>query len=637
LAAVAAKAFEAPMAAVILIEDGHTRVRAAVGSPAPKIPNEAGFVERLVRQGEIVVLGDVAADRLEAEGLPAGTRFCAAAPLGAPGDEPQGALCVFDTRPQRDFGASRRALLAELAAAVGEAVRLDRPAPSRPAAGVGALSGGDEALYRLLAENSNDAIACFDASGVFTYLSPAVGEVLGYDPAELLGRSPTDFIHPDDLSGVIDIFRARAAAGPDAPSFRFEYRAYRKDGAPIWLEANPRALYDAEGRHTGFQDAVRDITARKQAEFALAASEQRHSLIASHVTDLILRSNLSMQQTYASPSVAQVTGFTAEELIAGTPRFPERVHPDDAPGARAQIHRVAEGAAQGDVRFSFRFQRRDGEWIWLESHPTLVRDANGEPVEILDVLRDVSARHRLEASLREARDSAEAAARAKADFMANMSHEIRTPLTSIIGYTRILAARTDLDPKAAHYVQRMAAAGDALMSLVNDVLDFSRLAAGQFDIAPREVSPRDLLKGAAQMVAPQAEAKGLTLTVAVDDLPDLVKVDPDRLRQIVLNLVGNAVKFTAEGEVTVTADYEAGEKLRVAVRDTGPGISQEHQAGLFDRFTQVDASSSRRHGGAGLGLAICKGLVEAMGGEISVESGAGAVFTFVLPAPRASA
>ncbi|MDO8911653.1 MAG: PAS domain S-box protein [Phenylobacterium sp.] len=496
-----------------------------------------------------------------------------------------------------------------------------------------------EARYRLMATRASDIIACYGVDEKFTFLSPAIEKVLGYTPDDLLGRATTELMHPDDVRQVRKAFIAYLGAGPDAPPLQYGYRAFRKDGATVWLEAHARAIYDADtGRLIEFQDTLRDVTQRKAVESALAESEMRHSVIGEYATDIISRSSLSGRLLYASPSITQVTGFTAQELSEHKPAFLQLIHPDDLEPSLAHVRRVISGEICSG-RLSYRFKRKDGNWIWLECNPTLVRDADGKPSEILDVIRDVSAQRQIEADLLAARDAAEGAARVKSDFMANMSHEIRTPLTAILGFTRLLTARQDLAPEASAQLGRVATASDALLSIVNDVLDFSKLEAGQTEIKPRPVSPRGVLHDALSMFSPLADAKGLSLSFAADDLPDAVRLDPDRIRQVLLNLIGNAVKFTSTGGVRLVATYDqASEQLAVAVEDTGAGMSDEQCERLFKRFSQVDGSSTRQHGGTGLGLAICKGLVEAMGGAIGVNSrpGLGSTFHFKITAPEAA-
>lgn len=244
------------------------------------------------------------------------------------------------------------------------------------------------------------------------------------------------------------------------------------------------------------------------------------------------------------------------------------------------------------------------------------------------------------AELAAARDAADSAARVKADFIANMSHEIRTPLTAIVGYAERLARRGNLDPIAQREVGRIDIAAQALLAIVNDVLDFSKLEAGRVTLRPGPVDPARLFGETLRLFEEQAAAKGLALDFRSEDaLPPWLLLDADRVRQVLMNLLGNAVKFTDQGGVRLRVRYEAASnRLTARIEDSGPGLDAAQQRRLFQRFSQVDASDGPRFGGTGLGLAICKGLVEAMEGEIGVDShlGVGSTFHFSIPAPRAA-
>ena len=238
-----------------------------------------------------------------------------------------------------------------------------------------------------------------------------------------------------------------------------------------------------------------------------------------------------------------------------------------------------------------------------------------------------------------ARDAAEAATRIKSEFLANMSHEIRTPLTSIVGFTGLLEKQPDLGEVSSRYVARVENGARALLATVNDILDFSKLEAGQINIERGPVHIRTLIEDLAHLFEPQSRGKGVGLDCVCDPTaPDLVEADEERLRQILINLVGNAVKFTEAGAIELSVRWSQEGLLRFDVIDTGVGISLQSHARLFQRFSQVDGSTTRSHGGTGLGLAICKGLVEAMDGEIGVESrpGGGSRFWFQIPAIRSA-
>lgn len=399
------------------------------------------------------------------------------------------------------------------------------------------------------------------------------------------------------------------------------------------------------------EDDVRSIEAaanlaaiaieRRQSEAALAASEARHRLFADNATDLIMLSDCDGRITYISPSVARVTGYLPEMIVGRL--ISDVVHPEDWPAMQAVGARLYAGEIVGDApRVEYRARHKDGRWLWFETRTSLLRDPlTGEPTGTLDVARDVTDRKALEAELRERTREAEAATEAKSNFLANMSHEIRTPLTAILGFSGLLGRIDGLPEEATRHLQRITTAGDALLAVVNDVLDFSRLEAGQLELDPQPFDPAAMVRETVDLVAAQAAAKGLGLDVAIaGDLPPTLTADSGRLRQILLNLLGNALKFTQSGGVRVEVSHDEGDggRLRIAVADTGPGVPADRLDRLFQRFSQVDGSISRQHGGSGLGLAICLGLAELMGGDIGVESrvGEGSTFWFTVAAPVAS-
>jgi PAS domain S-box-containing protein len=381
---------------------------------------------------------------------------------------------------------------------------------------------------------------------------------------------------------------------------------------------------------------------RKQSEEALAASEARHRLFADNATDLIMLSSTDGCLTYISPSVARVTGYPPEVLVGRMVR--DIVHPDDWPAMQAIGARLYSGEFAGDTpRVEYRARHKDGRWLWFETRTSLIRDpGTGEPTGTLDVAREVTGRKELEEELLQRTREAEAATEAKSDFLANMSHEIRTPLTAILGFSGLLKRLPGLPAEAGLHLQRITTAGEALLSVVNDVLDFSKLEAGQLELDPQPFDPVAVVRETVDLVASQAAIKGLRLSVDLGEtLPAAVQADSARLRQILLNLLGNALKFTTAGEIRVTltrlADH--GGQLRIEVADTGSGIPADRLDRLFQRFSQVDGSISRQHGGSGLGLAICLGLTELMSGQIGVDStpGEGSRFWFTVAAPTVAA
>jgi PAS domain S-box-containing protein len=377
-----------------------------------------------------------------------------------------------------------------------------------------------------------------------------------------------------------------------------------------------------------------------EANAAVARSEARFRQLAENAQDMIIHSNMRGIVQYASPGCLTMLGYTPEEVIGREGMF--IVHEDDREAIRAivveQLTHLVANQETGPSRVEYRAVRKDGAVVWLESRPGLQRDPlTGKVLGITDIVRDVTEQKAMERQLREARIEAEAAAAVKGEFLANMSHELRTPLTSVLGFARLVDEEPDLSPDARRFIGRVLSGGKALLTTINDILDFSKLEAGQLELKPEPVAPAQLIEEALGLFSLETEARGVALRAeGLADLPADLLVDGGRLRQVLLNLIGNAVKFTEAGAITLSAAYDpAEERLSVSVADTGPGIAPDAADLLFRRFSQVDAGLTRKHGGTGLGLAICKGLVEAMGGQIGVVSvlGQGSRFSFDIVAP----
>ena len=495
-----------------------------------------------------------------------------------------------------------------------------------------------EARYRLVTEASRDLVLKYDLDATILYASSACRR-FGYAPEDLIGTRGFELIHPDDheYAGAV-IAKQLRGEGDLRPEDVREFRVRKADGTWIWMEGNPSVIRDHEGRPVAIINSLRDVNARKAVEIALAASEARYRGLAEAAPDMISETGLDGTVHYISPACESVTGVKPQ-MVVGRNVF-RLMHPDDAPRVRAACEAIVDSGGNvtpGPVQY--RGRHADGREIWLESRPAAMKDhATGQVIGFIDVIRDITARKALEAELEQAREAAEVAAAVKGEFLANMSHELRTPLTSVLGFTQLALEQPDLSEATRGYISKAANAGATLLTTVNDILDFSKLEAGQVEIRPRASDPREVCAEMLELFSERAAEKGLTLRLEeASMLPASLDFDPDRLRQLLLNLVSNAVKFSDQGEVVVSLAWsEADETLSISVADNGPGIAPEQQARLFKRFSQVDGSSTRRHGGTGLGLAICMGLVDAMGGTIGVESqeGEGSRFFFTLPAPR---
>ena len=466
--------------------------------------------------------------------------------------------------------------------------------------------------------------------------SDGMFRIHGVDPAE---GPPTregikELVHPEDRAAWLKHVADTAQDEAEQTSVRI----VTPDGEVRHIQTRGFAERDADGKIVARVGTCVDITDLKRAESAAQESEAVHRFLSDNAPDMIARLSPEGQIKYVSPSCERVFGYTPEEHMRLTPM--DMCHPDDLPMIGDAIRAmVANRRTRLDEPLTYRARRKDGRWIWVEANPHLVLNDEGDPVEFVDIVRDVTQAKDFEAELEKALVRAEAAAAAKAAFLANMSHELRTPLTSIIGFARLLGDRSELTADAKHYAQRISDASEALLAIINDVLDFSKLEAGQVSLEQAPVSVDRLADETTGLVSIQAAAKGLQLRVRLDPkTPDHVVGDVSRLRQVLLNLLSNAVKLTQAGSVTLRTSWKPDDtgisgRLRLSVSDSGAGIEPEKVKRLFERFSQADVSINRTHGGTGLGLAISKGIVELMGGRIgfTTRPGKGSTFWFEIP------
>jgi PAS domain S-box-containing protein len=507
---------------------------------------------------------------------------------------------------------------------------------------IGARKAAEAALaeselrYRLLADASSDIVVKIDLTGTIRYISPACRRY-GQDHEALIGTPALDLVCPEDREKVAGLLARLVMTGEVDPAEDRTYRALTANGETFWVEGAPAVIKDEDGRPTGIVTQLRDISDRRATTEALADSEARYRLLADRSTDIILRADAKGTILYVSPA-CRLLGYEPDEMVGKF--LGEFIHPDDVAAlARRRDALFAERPLDIGDRREQRVRCKDGGWVWLEGNPSILRDETGAVVGAITNLRDVSERKALEAELEAKRAEAETAAVAKSEFLANMSHEIRTPLTGIIGFAGLLEEVPDLPERAVTCANRITTASQTLLSVVNDILDFSKIEAGQIELDPHAFDLNAFIAETVQLVQAQARAKGVEIrTEQHEPIPPVVEADSSRLRQILLNLITNAIKFTDHGSVSVGVSYFAGGGLlRVAITDTGVGIPQDRMDRLFQRFSQADGSINRQFGGTGLGLAICKRLAEQMGGAIGVESteGRGSTFWFTIAAPPA--
>jgi PAS domain S-box-containing protein len=365
---------------------------------------------------------------------------------------------------------------------------------------------------------------------------------------------------------------------------------------------------------------------------AWPSSLERFQSIVQNAVEGIFQSTPDGKYLLANPALARMYGYDSPEHLTSSVRdISQSIYVD--PDVRRQFQELME--RDGEVRgLEYQVRRRDGEIIWISEHARAVRNEVGTVLYYEGFIQDITQRKSAETELRSAKEAAESASVAKSRFLAVMSHEIRTPMNGVIGMTSLLL-NSALTADQYEYVETIRKSGDALLGIINDILDFSKIESDRIELEHEEFLLRECIDGAIDLLAPRAAEKSLDLLCEiVDGTPTLVRGDITRLRQILVNLLGNAVKFTERGEVLLTtqarARIDGRIELHFAVEDTGIGIPAEAVARLFQSFSQVDASTTRRYGGTGLGLVISKRLIELMGGAIAVESepGRGSTFRF---------
>ena len=491
----------------------------------------------------------------------------------------------------------------------------------------------EQELARLAAivDSSVDAIIGADLDGTITSWNNGAVKMFGYPADEVLGRS-IRILAPDDHAEQDDKL-ARAALGESIPPY--EATRTRRDGQAIEVALSKSPVRDPDGTVVGVALIARDVTEKKRSAEALGA-------IIDSASDPFVSIDSDGNVTEWNHRAETLFGWRRDEVLGRD--LAELVVPEASKQAhRDGIRNAFTGGGSGilDRSRDIVAVRRDGTEVPAEITVWPVSTRSG--LQFSAFIRDVGQRQQFEQDLAAARDEALEASRLKSEFLAMMSHEIRTPMNGVIGLTGLLL-RGELNETARYYAERIRVAGKALLTVINDVLDFSKIEAGALIIDDSVVSLRAVLEEVLELVAESARGKGLELVGHCDvDVPDQVRGDPVRIRQILLNFAVNAVKFTEHGEVFVhirRGDGTAREApapdtiaVRLEVQDTGIGIAPELRGLLFDAFAQADSSTTRRFGGTGLGLAICRKLAEAMGGEVGVRSqpGSGSVFWCHLP------
>jgi PAS domain S-box-containing protein len=483
-----------------------------------------------------------------------------------------------------------------------------------------------EERYRELIENANDVIYTIDLSGRFTSMNKAGERMTGYTRKEALQMNIANVIRPEDAERVRQRI-AKNLAGGGAPDFELEI--FAKDRSSVTIDISSRLIIQ-DGAVVGIQGIGRDISERKRAEAELQAREaqlseaQRIARVGSWDYDAITGEVTWSDELWRIFGLDQREfGLTFKECLA-------LVHPDD----RDRVRSISEESQESKKNFGYdyRINQPDGTVRVFRANGRIICDEHGQIVKITGTDQDITEQKRIEEDLELARNVAIESARLKSEFLANMSHEIRTPMNGVIGMTGLLLD-SELDAEQRDFAETIRSSGDALLTIINDILDFSKIEAGKLQVDVVDFDLRNTVEGTVELLAERAREKNIEFASFVhSNVPTALRGDPGRLRQVLTNLTGNALKFTETGEVVVSAEREfeteTAVMIRFSVKDTGIGISEETQKKLFQAFTQADGSTTRKYGGTGLGLSISKQLVEMMGGRIGVISTPGQGSTF---------
>ena len=489
-------------------------------------------------------------------------------------------------------------------------------------------------LLKALLEHAPDAIYFKNTRSEIVRASRAFARKVGRDdPQQLIGKTDHDLFAKEHADRALADERQIMAAGVGIDG-KTE-RELWPDGRVTWVLTSKLPMRDARGNVVGTFGVSRDITELKRAQERLERAEAKYRDIVENAVDGIFQTTPDGHYLSANRALARIYGFASvDELMAARTNIGEQLYVDRR--RREEFQRLLQ---EHDRIESFESQvyRKDRSVIWIAENARAVRDAEGRLLYYEGTVEDITARKRAEHELEMARDAAVESSRAKAQFLANTSHEIRTPMNGIVGMTRLLLD-TPLTPEQRDHLDTLRSCADGLLTILNDILDFSKIESGKMEFESCPFDLRDLVEDTAELMAERAFGKHLEFTVWIDHrLPPVVRGDPGRTRQVLSNLLNNAIKFTQRGEVwlrvEVVPSHDGNLAARCEVSDTGVGITSEAMARIFEPFVQADGSTTRRFGGTGLGLSISRGLVRAMGGEMGVRSdpGKGSTFWFTLP------
>ncbi len=497
-------------------------------------------------------------------------------------------------------------------------------------AGLSPQQQHSQAQLGLVVDDLRDVLFQTDAQGHWIFLNQAWSEITGFSIAQSLGKSFFEFVHPKEKSLHTEFFWDLMQQKREF--LRQEIRFLECEGGFRWLEMYARVNCNSQGTVLGASGVLHDITEQKRAQLALRNSEERFRLIEEGVRDYaIIMLDPDGHVMSWNAGAERIQGYTAKEIMG---RHFARLFPaaDISSGRPEKILR--EAAALGRCEEEEWRVRKDGSLFWSNSVVTALHDETGYLRGFANVTCDITERKRLEKASQEAKEWAEKANAAKSEFLAHMSHELRTPLNSILGFANILRKNKvgHLAENEVQYLERIFDNGKHLLSLINDILDLSKIEAGKPDMQWTSISLAELLHEIIPHFEGQTHNTEVTVICELPMMMAPMDTDAGKLKQVLINLIGNALKFTAKGwvKVSVTVDPNTQKPKSIAVSDTGIGIPPDRQKVVFEAFQQADTTTSRKYGGTGLGLSISKSILDLMGYNMELISVPGVGTTFII-------
>jgi PAS domain S-box-containing protein len=627
LTLLASQICKAPIALISLVDESRQWFKSKVGLEATETPRNIAFCAHAILGHDLFIVPDSLQDKRFRDNplvvQEPKVRFYAGAPLETHAGFLLGTLCVIDHIPrtlQPEQIRSLQAIARQVVSQMELRLALKREAENRIQ-----IASREEEL-RSIFEYVPIGLSKVNSRFEFIQANAAYLKWIGYSMEELRGKNIFDVTHPEDLPKTREA--TLKYSDPNYSVYRFQKRYITKEGEVVWGQVTSHQHWVQASKDYFIFSTIEDITDRKELEKKSQRREKELNHFFEVSQDLLCFAGTDGYFKKVNRSFQNILGFTPEELLARP--FFEFIHPDDLASTEKEVEKLSRGIAT--VSFQNRYLMKSGNYVTISWSATPSIDGT-----IYAIGRDVTKEIEMEKSLIDAKEKAESAASAKSRFLANLSHEIRTPINGVVGMTELMLG-SESDPEKREKLQVIHDSGNILLALINDTLDFSKIEAGKIEIENLPFNFHQSCQEVIRLFQIKVQEKRIQLSIEMDaTVPEWIYGDVTRIRQILMNLLGNAIKFTEKGSVSISSKgFEVSDgayKIVVLIQDTGIGISEENQKKLFQSFTQADASTTRRFGGTGLGLVICKALCEMMGGDIWVESeigmGSKVFFSFI--------